>query len=193
MTVNLTLLVVMGVLYSVGAYLLLERSLTRVLLGIMLLTNGTNLLILSAGGIPGAAPLYRSDLDASEYSDPLPQALILTAIVISLATTAFLLGMIYRAWSLARRDEIQDDIEDRRVASQSSYDSEDDAAMPQDPSEFTDSDRPARHSEDEAPESPGHHRDRDLATASGSGFVEHTEAGRFEDHGPEDRAGEGRA
>lgn len=52
MTVNLTLLVVMGVMYSVGVYLLLERSMTRVLLGIMLLTNATNLLILHAGGAP---------------------------------------------------------------------------------------------------------------------------------------------
>ena len=53
MTVNVILLLVMGVLYSVGVYLLLERCLTRVLLGIMLLTNGTNLLILHAGGVPG--------------------------------------------------------------------------------------------------------------------------------------------
>ena len=114
MTVNLTLLVVMGVLFSVGVYLLLERSLTRVLLGLMLLTNGANLLILHTSGVPGVAPLYDSSLDPSEYSDPLPQALVLTSIVISLATTAFLLSMIWRSWILARRDEIQDDLEDRQ-------------------------------------------------------------------------------
>ena len=130
MTVNLTLLVVMGVLYAVGVYLLLERSLTRVLLGLMLLTNGTNLLILHAGGAAGSAPLYDGSIAAEDYSDPLPQALILTAIVISLAVTAFLLGMIYRSWVLGRRDEIQDDVEDRRVARQSSYDMEDDADVP---------------------------------------------------------------
>jgi multicomponent Na+:H+ antiporter subunit C len=127
MTVNLTLLVVMGVLYAVGVYLLLERSLTRVLLGLMLLTNGTNLLILHAGGAAGFAPLYEGSI---------------AAIVISLAVTAFLLGMIYRSWVLGRRDEIQDDVEDRRVARQSSYDMEDDADVPADTTEFDDAPRP---------------------------------------------------
>ena len=161
MTVNVTLLVVMGVLFSVGVYLLLERSLTRVLLGLMLLTNGANLLILHTSGERGVAPLYDSSLDPAEYSDPLPQALVLTSIVISLATTAFILSMIWRSWILARRDEIQDDREDRRVATQSSYDAEDDDAMPQDTSEFNHADArfaPARHNEEEAAESPGHHR-----------------------------------
>ena len=196
MTVNLTLLVVMGVMYSVGVYLLLERSMTRVLLGIMLLTNATNLLILHAGGAPGFAPLYNKDLGGSEYSDPLPQALILTAIVISLATTAFILSMIYRSWTLARRDEIQDDLEDRRVAQQSAYDAEDDDAMPQDSSEFTDSDTPPvrpRHNEEEATESPGHHRAQHLAAPSSPDYVEHAEGHRHEGHGPEDTGEEGRS
>lgn len=138
MSVNLTLLLVMGVFYAVGVYLLLERSLTRVLLGIVLLTNGTNLLILHAAGVPGHAPLYDPAVAPEDYSDPLPQALILTAIVISLAVTAFLLGMIYRSWVLGRRDDIQDDLEDRRVARQSSYDTEDDAEVPADTTEFDD-------------------------------------------------------
>lgn len=153
MSVNLTLLVVMGVLYAVGVYLLLERSLTRVLLGLMLLTNGTNLLILHAGGIPGAAPLYDEAIAPQGYSDPLPQALILTAIVISLAVTAFLLGMIYRSWVLGRRDEIQDDVEDRRVARQSSYDVEDDAEVPADTTEFEEA--PRRLGPGESVEAPG--------------------------------------
>lgn len=157
MSVNLTLLLVMGVLYTVGVYLLLERSLTRVLLGIVLLTNGTNLLILHTGGRPGAAPLYDSALAGEDYSDPLPQALILTSIVISLAVTAFLLGMIYRSWVLGRRDEIQDDVEDRRVARQSSYDVEDDAEIPADTTEFDTSpgDEAAGRDPDEDVEAPG--------------------------------------
>lgn len=199
MTVNLTLLVVMGVLFSVGVYLLLERSMTRVLLGIMLLTNGSLLLLLNAGGLPGFAPLYDSNLDGSEYSDPLPQALILTAIVISLATTGFVLSMIYRSWSLARRDEIQDDLEDRRVAEQSAYDAEDDDALPQDTSEFTDSDdpgskQPARHNEEESTESPGHHRaSRHLPAPLSPEYIEHAEGHRFEGHGPEDEGREGKS
>jgi multisubunit Na+/H+ antiporter MnhC subunit len=56
MSINLTLLIVMGALYACGIYLILERSLTRVLLGLMLLANATNLLILATGGYAGLAP-----------------------------------------------------------------------------------------------------------------------------------------
>jgi multicomponent Na+:H+ antiporter subunit C len=136
MSVNLTLLIAMGALYSCGIYLVLERSLTRVLLGLMLLANATNLLILATGGYAGLAPLYSKDTAAQDYSDPLPQALILTSIVISFAVTAFMLGIIYRTWVLARRDEIQDDVEDLRVAETPSFDAEDDAEIPAETSEF---------------------------------------------------------
>ena len=136
MSVNLTLLIVMGALYACGIYLVLERSLTRVLLGLMLLANATNLLILATGGYAGLAPLYSKDTAAGDYNDPLPQALILTSIVISFAVTAFMLGIIYRTWVLARRDEIQDDVEDLRVAVTPSFDAEDDAEVPAETSEF---------------------------------------------------------
>jgi multicomponent Na+:H+ antiporter subunit C len=136
MSVNLTLLIVMGALYACGIYLVLERSLTRVLLGLMLLANATNLLILATGGYSGLAPLYSKDTAAGDYNDPLPQALILTSIVISFAVTAFMLGIIYRTWVLARRDEIQDDVEDLRVAETPSFDAEDDAEVPAETSEF---------------------------------------------------------
>ena len=162
MTVNLTLLVIMGVLFSVGVYLLLERSLTRVLLGIMLLTNGANLLILHTSGTPGIAPLYDAARDPSEYSDPLPQALVLTAIVIGFAITAFLLGMIYRSWVLSHRDEITDDAEDRRVAVQSSYDQELDADVPEEDSEFDD-DEIDKHEKERAEELARHRREHESA------------------------------
>ena len=136
MSVNLTLLTVMGALYACGIYLILERSLTRVLLGLMLLANATNLLILATGGYAGLAPLFSKDTGAGEYNDPLPQALILTSIVISFAVTAFMLGIIYRTWVLARQDEIQDDAEDRRVAETPSFDAEDDSVIPVETSEF---------------------------------------------------------
>ncbi|MDE8669769.1 Na(+)/H(+) antiporter subunit C [Pseudarthrobacter sp. H3Y2-7] len=136
MSVNLTLLMVMGALFACGIYLILERSLTRVLLGLMLLTNATNLLILTTGGYAGLAPFFNKDTGANEYADPLPQALILTSIVISFAVTAFMLGIIYRTWVLARQDEIQDDVEDRRVAATPRFDAEDDAEIPAETSEF---------------------------------------------------------
>ncbi|MBX7446085.1 MULTISPECIES: Na(+)/H(+) antiporter subunit C [unclassified Arthrobacter] len=136
MSINLTLLIVMGALYACGIYLILERSLTRVLLGLMLLANATNLLILATGGYAGLAPLFSKDIAAQDYNDPLPQALILTSIVISFAVTAFMLGIIYRTWVLARQDDIQDDVEDLRVAETPSFDAEDDAEVPAETSEF---------------------------------------------------------
>ncbi|WP_026549641.1 Na(+)/H(+) antiporter subunit C [Arthrobacter sp. Br18] len=138
MSVNITLLVVMAVLFASGVYLILERSLTRVLLGLILLANGANILLLSTGGPAGKAPLYVAGTPAGEYSDPLPQALVLTAIVISFAVSAFMLGIIYRSWVLGRQDDVQDDIEDRRVAGQGSFDAEDDAEVPVETTEFTD-------------------------------------------------------
>lgn len=136
MSVNLTLLTVMGALYACGIYLIMERSLTRVLLGLMLLANATNLLILATGGYAGLAPMFSKDTDPRDYNDPLPQALILTSIVISFAVTAFMLGLIYRTWVLARQDEIQDDVEDIRVAETPSFDAEDDSEIPVETSEF---------------------------------------------------------
>ncbi|MCT1606301.1 Na(+)/H(+) antiporter subunit C [Nesterenkonia massiliensis] len=139
MTLNLTLLVVMGVMMAVGIYLLLERSLTRVLLGIILISNGVNLLILQSAGRAGESPLVRDGMDAEEYLDPMPQALLLTAIVIAFALVSFMLALIYRSWVLARQDEVADDEEDRRVAEAvGAYDPEEDAEVSTETSEFID-------------------------------------------------------
>lgn len=112
MTVSLVLVVVMAALIACGVYLLLERSLTRVVLGFLLIGNGVNLLILIMGGRSGFAPIYDDSLDPGEYNDPLPQALILTAIVITFAVSAFLLALIYRSWRLANADDVSDDADD---------------------------------------------------------------------------------
>ena len=115
MSVSLVLIVVMAVLFACGVYLILERSMTRVLLGILLLGNAANLLILVVAGPPGTAPIVGGESDA-DMADPLPQAMVLTAIVIGLALTAFMLTMAYRTWQLNGNDEVQDDREDRRIA-----------------------------------------------------------------------------
>ena len=78
MTTTVVLPVVIGGLYAAGVYLLLDRSLTRVLLGFLLLGNATNLLLLSAGGPAGLAPIL-GVAEPAEMSDPLPQAFALTA------------------------------------------------------------------------------------------------------------------
>ena len=118
MTGNLTLALLIGVLYTVGTYLLLQRTLTRVVIGLALLGHGANLLLLQAGGARGRVPFVGPDgagLDGT--ADPLPQAMVLTAIVITFGVSAFLLALAYRSWVLTQQDEVQDDVEDRRVFS----------------------------------------------------------------------------
>jgi multicomponent Na+:H+ antiporter subunit C len=110
---SIVLLIAVGVLFAAGTTLLLERTLTRVLLGVMLLGNGANLLVLAAAQ-PGSPPIVGT-ADPEEMTDPLPQAMILTSIVITLGMTAFLLALAYRSWRLSGHDEVQDDAEDRRV------------------------------------------------------------------------------
>ena len=112
MTVSLVLVIVMAALIASGVYLLLERSLTRVVLGFLLIGNGVNLLILIMAGRPGIAPIVADGVAPDEYTDPLPQALILTAIVITFAVSAFLLALIYRSWRLANADDVSDDVDD---------------------------------------------------------------------------------
>ena len=114
MSPNLALVAAIGALFIAGVYLLLERSLTRVLIGFILIGNGVNLLFLVAGGAAGGPPIV-GHTDAADMSDPLPQAMVLTAIVITLALTAFVLAMAYRSWQLHGHDEGQDDLEDRRI------------------------------------------------------------------------------
>lgn len=114
MTVNLTLVLATMVLVGCGVYLMLERSLTRVLVGLVLLGNGVNLGFMVVSGPSGRAPLVNR-YDVSEISDPLPQAFVLTAIVITLGTTAFLLAMAYRSWQLSGNDDVQDDVEDAAI------------------------------------------------------------------------------
>lgn len=100
-------------LFAIGTYLVLQRKLSRIIIGIGLLTHGANLLFIIAGR-RGSPPLIGSD-EPSGFSDPLPQAMALTAIVISFGVTAFLLALAYRSWALSGHDEVQDDVEDRRI------------------------------------------------------------------------------
>lgn len=112
MSVSLVLVVTMAALYASGIYLLLERSLTRVLLGVLLVGNATNLLILIMAGRSGLAPIVTDGVSSENMADPLPQALILTAIVITFAVSAFLMALIYRSWRLGQEDQVTDDADD---------------------------------------------------------------------------------
>jgi multicomponent Na+:H+ antiporter subunit C len=111
---SVSLILAAAAMIGSGVYLLLERSLTRVLVGLVMLGNGVNVLFLVAGGRAGRAPIVGRG-DPSAMSDPLPQALVLTAIVIGLGTTAFVLAMAYRSWQLTGHDDVQDDVEDAMI------------------------------------------------------------------------------
>lgn len=105
---------VAAVLFGCGTWLLMQRRLSRIIIGVGLLGHGANLLLVTAGGAGGKSPI----IDGSpfgDYSDPLPQALALTAIVITFGVTAFLLALGYRSFQLTGDDQVEDDIEDRMV------------------------------------------------------------------------------
>ncbi|ALJ18496.1 Na(+)/H(+) antiporter subunit C [Microbacterium sp. No. 7] len=123
MTVSLTLVVIMAVLFAAGVYAMLERSLTRVLIGFLLLGNAANLFLLIVMGAPGVAPFFGA-AEPEGMSDPLPQALTLTAIVITFAVSAFLLALIYRSWQLGQADTVEDDEADIEVRERAIEDEE---------------------------------------------------------------------
>lgn len=108
---SLTLVVVAGFLIASGVYLLLERALTRLLLGIVLASNGVATLYLVVSG-PAKGAAFVGDRPPEDMSDPLPQAMVLTAIVIALASVAFVLSLAYRQWRITGSDDVPDDAED---------------------------------------------------------------------------------
>ncbi len=98
--------ILVGILVTVAVYLLLSRNLIRVILGTAVLSHAAHLLLLTMGGLKkGSAPLLGKG--AESYTDALPQALILTAIVISFAVTALLLVLAYRTYKQAKTDDLQ--------------------------------------------------------------------------------------
>lgn len=121
MTETLALVIAGGALFGAGTVLLLARPLTRILLGAVLLGNSVNVLLLASAGPAGEAALLYPGANPDRMADPLPQAFVLTAIVITLALTAFLVTMAYRAWQLSGSDDVQDDVEDVRVARRADY------------------------------------------------------------------------
>jgi multicomponent Na+:H+ antiporter subunit C len=94
----------------------MQRRLSRIIIGIGLLGHGANLLLITSGGGGGRMPIIGSDEPLGTYSDPLPQALALTALVITFGVTAFLLALGFRSWQITRDDRVEDDVEDRLVS-----------------------------------------------------------------------------
>lgn len=127
MSVNLTLLIAVGVMAACGAYLLMERSLVRMLLGLLLCGNAVNLLIITVADGFGNPPIMGQSSEANtSESDPLSHAMILTAIVITMGIAAFVLSLVYRLFVINRDDdEVTDDTEDVKILTSSIYDAPD--------------------------------------------------------------------
>ncbi|MCC7025270.1 MAG: NADH-quinone oxidoreductase subunit K [Thermomicrobiales bacterium] len=94
---TLVFAIAVGLLIGSGSYLLLKHDLVRVVIGVLLISNGANLFIMLAGLDRGAAPIYPLP-ESGEVADPLVQAMTLTAIVITFGVTALLLSLIYRVY-----------------------------------------------------------------------------------------------
>lgn len=107
MTILLALLV--AVLYATGVYLMLRRSIVKLIIGLVLIGHAANILIFSAAGVVrGRPPLVPEGMSGLErpHADPLPLALILTAIVISFAIVAFTAVLVRRAWQEIGTDDL---------------------------------------------------------------------------------------
>ena len=107
---EILLAVASGVLYAAGIYLMLRRRLAQLIIGLGLLSNGTNLLIFTAGGLTRARPPVIPETGGltQPYADPVPQALVLTAIVIGFGLLAFSLVLAHRVHAAGGSDDIDD-------------------------------------------------------------------------------------
>lgn len=106
---ELLLALVIGGLYAAGFYMMLRRSLVKLILGLALLGNAANLLIFTAGRLTRAEPPLvppGAGVPTGLFADPLPQAMILTAIVIGFGVLAFALVLAYRAYQIVGSEDL---------------------------------------------------------------------------------------
>lgn len=100
---------VIGGLYASAIYMMLRRSIVKLVIGLVLLSNAANLLIFTVAGLTRKAPPIIPDglaMPAAPVADPLAQALILTAIVIGFGVLAFAVVLIHRAYEIVRADDM---------------------------------------------------------------------------------------
>lgn len=106
---NLIIAVLIGLLFASGLFCILRRSLMKLVVGIILLSQGANLLVFSAGGLVNDKPAFATAdtlLPPAGHADPLPQALVLTAIVIGFGLVVFSLSLLLRAYAATGTDDI---------------------------------------------------------------------------------------
>ncbi|GAA6824817.1 Na+/H+ antiporter Mnh1 subunit C [Staphylococcus sp. 18_1_E_LY] len=103
---EILMIFVCGFLTAMSVYLILSKSLIRIILGTTLQTHTANLFLITMGGLKqGDVPIYEKGI--SQYVDPIPQALILTAIVISFSVTAFFLVLAFRSYKELGTDNVE--------------------------------------------------------------------------------------
>ncbi len=112
---SVAMIVAVAGLAATGTFLVTSRSLSRIVLGFALLGHAAVLALLASGGRAGDPPIVDGVADP-DTANPLPQALSLTAIVISFGLTLYLLALARRQQVLTGDDLVEDDVEDRRIA-----------------------------------------------------------------------------
>ncbi len=107
----LILAIVIGVLYTAGVYMLLRRSIVKLIFGLIFFSHATNLLVFLAGGLTKVKPPFIAEgelVAATGSADPLPQALLLTALVIGFGITAYALVLIYQFYKTTGTDDLDE-------------------------------------------------------------------------------------
>lgn len=97
---------VVGVFFAVSTYFMLSKKLLKVVFGTLLISHAANLMLLTSGGLKGEKAPILSDGSTLSYADPIPQALILTAIVIGFGVTAFILVLTCRLYKTFATDDL---------------------------------------------------------------------------------------
>jgi len=106
---DLLISILIGALFAAGIFCLLRRSLMKLIIGIMLLSQAANLLVFTAGGLTQDRPAFalsRTEMPPEGFADPLPQALVLTAIVIGFGLVIFSLSLLLKAYRAVGSDDI---------------------------------------------------------------------------------------
>ena len=105
---EVVLAIVVGILYTAGVYLMLRRSILKFIIGLIFMSNATNLLVFISAGLVSGSPAFveGKNINTEAMADPLPQALVLTAIVIGLGIVVFTLALKYKFFELTGTDDL---------------------------------------------------------------------------------------
>jgi multicomponent Na+:H+ antiporter subunit C len=105
---EILLAIVVGILYTAGIYLMLRRSILKFIIGLIFMSNATNLLVFLSAGLVSGSPVFvdGKKISTEVMADPLPQALVLTAIVIGLGIVVFTLALKYKFFELTGTDDL---------------------------------------------------------------------------------------